>query len=276
MIKRKDTFKNFIFLVPSLIGVSIFVFLPFTDVVRRSFTDVSGSSFIGLENYERLLDNTAFILALKNTGRFIGTCVPLLLGLSLLIANFIYFGKFKISQNIYLLPMAVPIASLVFVWKMIFHKNGLINSWIGTEIDWINSSYAFVVLVLSFIWKNLGYYIVLWIAGLGGIPRSIYEAAAIDGAGHLNKFRYITLPGLRPMISATVILALTSALKSYREAYLLAGEYPDQSIYMIQHVFHNWYRDMSIEKMCAGAVVIVFVFAAIVYPFRKREAGSFG
>lgn len=274
MIKRKNALKNFMFLVPSLIGVSIFVFLPFSDVIRRSFTDVSGSAYIGLENYEKLLNNTAFILALKNTGRFIGICVPVLLGLSLLIANFIYFGKFKFSQNIYLLPMAVPIASLVFVWKMIFHKNGLINSWIGAETDWINSSYAFGVLILSFIWKNLGYYIVLWIAGLGGIPGSIYEAAAIDGAGHINKFRYITLPGLRPMISATVILALTSALKSYREAYLLAGEYPNQSIYMIQHVFHNWYRDMSIEKMCAGAVIIVLVFATIVYPFRKREAGS--
>ena len=77
------------------------------------------------------------------------------------------------------------------------------------------------------------------------------------------------------MASAVLILALTGAFRSYREIYLLSGEYPDKSIYMIQHMFHNWFRDMAMEKMSAAAVVIVCIFAVLVYPFRKKGGGNF-
>lgn len=266
-------FKEFAFIIPSLAGVLIFVFIPFCDVVRRSFTNVTGKAFTGLNNYKVIFTKDAFRLAIMNTGRFIIICVPILLILSLLIANMIYFSRATIFRNICLLPMAVPIATMVFVWKMIFHRNGLFNSWFGFERDWIHSSNAFGVLVASYLWKNTGYYVVLWMAGLSGIPVCQYEAAGIDGAGSMNKFLYITLPGLKPMINTTLILAITGTLKSYREAYLLAGEYPDKSIYMIQHMFHNWFRDMSVDKMAAGAVIIVCVFAVVVYPFRKKGGG---
>lgn len=118
----------------------------------------------------------------------------------------------------------------------------------------------------------MGYYVVLWLAGLEAIPEELYEAAAVDGAGAFAKFRYVILPGLRPMLSAAFVLAVTATLKSYRESYLLAGEYPDRSIYMVQHLFHNWFRDMSVEKMSAGAVVLVGIFAVMVLPLRKKGA----
>lgn len=271
---RGHSYKDFAFIVPSLAGVSIFVFIPFCDVIRRSFTSVTGKVFIGIDNYKTLFVKEAFRLGVMNTGRFIAACVPILLMLSLFIANIVYFNKLTGFRNICLLPMAVPIATMVFVWKMIFHKNGLINSWFGSSTDWIQSSHAFGVMVVSYLWKNTGYYVVLWIAGLSGIPKSQYEAAEMDGAGRLHKFRYITLPGLKAMMPTTFILALTGTLKSYREAYLLAGEYPDKSIYMIQHMFHNWFRDMSVDKMAAGAVIIVCIFAVIVYPFRKKGGGD--
>lgn len=274
MKKNYHKWKDFAFLIPSLAGVSVFVFLPFADVVLRSFTNAAGETFAGLNNYKTVFVNEAFRLAFGNTGKFMLICVPLLLGISLLLANIVYFGTIKIYKNICLLPMAVPAASLVFVWKIIFHRNGMINSYSNISIDWLNSSYAFYTLAASFLWKNMGYYVVLWMAGLEGIPKSLYEAAMVDGAGCLSRFRYVTLPGLMPMCSATFILAITGSLKSYRECYLLAGEYPDKSIYMIQHLFHNWFRDMSVEKMSAGAVIIVCIFAVIVYPFRKKEGGN--
>lgn len=115
---------------------------------------------------------------------------------------------------------------------------------------------------------------VLWLTGLEKIPKELYEAAAVDGAGFWRKFCSITLPGLKPVFSAAFVLAITGTLKSYRESYLLAGEYPDKSIYMIQHLFHNWFRDMSMEKMAAGAVMLVCIFAVIVYPFRKKGGGN--
>ena len=273
-VKRHGVFsmgrqREALFLLPSLAGVSLFVLAPFVDVVRRSFTDVMGESFVGLGNYKAVLANQAFRLAMGNTLKFLLVTVPLLLGLSLALANMAYFGRGRVYQKVCLLPMAVPVVSLVFVWKMAFHPNGMLNSYLGLSVDWINSSYAFAVLAASFLWKNIGYYVVLWITGLEGIPKSLYEAASLDGAGAVTRFFYITLPGLRPMVSAALVLALTGALKSYREAYLLAGEYPDKSIYLMQHMFHNWFRDMSVEKMAASAVVAVAVFAVMVYPLRR-------
>ncbi len=158
--------------------------------------------------------------------------------------------------------------------RMLFHRNGLLNSCLNFSEDWIHSSSAFGILVASFLWKNTGYYVILWLTGLKDIPESLYEAAVLDGAGTLAKFFHITLPGLKPMTSAVLILALTNAFKVYRECYLLAGEYPDKSIYMIQHIFHNWFRDMSVDKMAAGAVVMVCIFTIIVYPFRKKGGGN--
>ncbi|MCI9083510.1 MAG: sugar ABC transporter permease [Lachnospiraceae bacterium] len=267
MKKIYCSLKDFAFILPSLAGVSIFVFVPFADVVKRSFTNVAGEMFVGFQNYKTVFENEAFHLAMKNTIRFILICVPLLLISSLVLANIVYFGTAKFYKNVCLLPMAVPVVSLVFVWKMVFHRNGLINSCLGIGTDWLNSSYAFWVLAATFLWKNMGYYVVLWLAGLNGIPQSLYEAAAVDGAGSGRVLWHITLPGLKPMFSATLILAITGSLKSYRECYLLAGEYPDKSIYMIQHLFHNWFRDMSVEKMSASAVMVVCVFTVIVYPF---------
>ena len=262
------------FILPSLVGVSIFVFFPFADVVKRSFTNVTGQMFVGFQNYKTVFENEAFHLAMGNTLKFILICVPLLLICSLLLANIVFLGTAKLYKNFCLLPMAVPVVSLVFVWKMVFHRNGLINSYFSVQVDWLNSSYAFWVLVSTFLWKNMGYYVVLWLAGLESIPKSLYEAANVDGAGVCSTFWHITLPGLKPMFSAALILAITGSLKSYRECYLLAGEYPDKSIYMIQHLFHNWFRDMSVEKMSASAVVIVCIFIVIVYPFRKKGGGN--
>lgn len=272
MKKGYRGFLCFLFLVPSLAGVFAFVFAPFGDVVRRSFTDAMGDTFTGLENYRTVFENTAFRLAAYNTGRFLAVCVPLLMALSLLLANIVYFWDMQLYRRVCLLPMAVPVASLVFVWNMLFHRNGLVNSYLHLTGDWLHASSAFAVLAASFLWKNTGYYVVLWMSGLGAISESLYEAAALDGAGPFAKFLYVTLPGLRPTAAAVLVLALTNAFKVYRECYLLAGEYPDKSIYMVQHIFHNWFRDMSIEKMSAGAVVTAALFAVMVFPFRKKES----
>ncbi len=270
--------RDFLFLLPSLLGVSVFVFLPFGDVVRRTFTSLTVSRFTGFDNYKMIWKNAAFRLAMGNTLKFLSVSIPLLLALSLLLANMVHFGHDTSCiwyKKCCLLPMAVPTASLVFVWNMLFHPFGILNSVLHLSADWLHSSWAFAVLTFSFLWKNMGYYVILWLTGLQGIPKSLYEAAALDGAGPLARFRYVTLPGLKPMASAVLILALTGAFKSYRESYLLSGEYPDRSIYMIQHMFHNWFRDMAMDKMSAAAVVIVCMFAVLVIPFRKKGGGNF-
>ena len=141
--------------------------------------------------------------------------------------------------------------------------------------DWMNSEGAFGVLVFSYIWKNLGYDIVLWIAGLSGISENIYEAARVDGAGELKCFLYITLPNLLPSLYTISVLSLLNSFKVFREAYLLAGDYPHESIYMMQHLFNNWFRDLDLDKMAAAAVVNgMIIFLLIVFLRRAWDKGE--
>lgn len=262
------------FLLPSFAGVSIFILLPYIDVIRRAFLTSAGNEFAGLENFKDIFANDAFCLAVKNTIIFNIVCIPILLSLSLLIALSIYSVSMGgILKGCFMLPMAVPVAAVVVIWKALFSNGGLINGML-TEmgmiaVDWMNTPKAFAVLVLSYIWKNLGYNIILWIAGLSMIPQNMYDAAAMDGAGKWKTFTGITLPRLLPMMFIIVALALINAFKVFREVYLVSGNYPHESIYMIQHLFNNWFRDLSYDKMAAGACCISIIFIILVVLLQK-------
>ena len=266
----KQTKIAWAFLAPSFIGVIIFVLLPFGDVFRRSFSETITGKYVGMKNYNTVIHNEAFKQAVFNTTRFIITCVPLLLVLSLILSVMIFnLGKHKdLFKTSFLIPMAIPVSSAVFLWKVVFHQNGLLNVLLlkfGLEgCDWINTK-AFPVLVFSYIWKNLGYDMVLWLAGLNGISSSLYEAAGVDGANSWNKFWYITLPGLLPTVFIVTVLSILNTFKVFREAYLIAGAYPsDDSIYMLQHLFNNWFTSLDIQKMCAAAIIVAFVVVTVI------------
>ena len=122
---------------------------------------------------------------------------------------------------------------------------------------------AFWVLVGCYIWKNLGYDMILWLAGLGAVPEEQYEAARVQGAGEWACFRYITLPQLKETVFVTVLLSFVNAFRVFREAYLLAGDYPHESIYMLQHLFNNWFVSLDIQKMTAAAVMLVILSGGI-------------
>ncbi|MDD2214804.1 MAG: sugar ABC transporter permease [Oscillospiraceae bacterium] len=115
------------------------------------------------------------------------------------------------------------------------------------------------VLILTYLWKNSGYDMILWLAGLDGISDNLYDAAHVDGAGWLQTFRYITLPSLAPTVGLVAILSLLSSFKVFREAYLVAGSYPHDSIYQLQHLFNNWFVKLEISRLCAAAVLLAIV-----------------
>ena len=122
----------------------------------------------------------------------------------------------------------------------------------------------FYILVFSYIWKNLGYDVVLWMAGLSGISESIYEAARVDGASEWKCFTRITLPNLKPALYTITVLSFLNSFKVFREAYLVAGNYPHDTIYLLQHLFNNWFRDMSLDKMAASAVLVSGVIIVLI------------
>lgn len=264
------------FLAPSLIGICVFFLIPFVDTVRRSFLDARGKNFVGLEGYQSVFDNEAFRQAAANTARFIAVCLPLLLAASLIMALLVRAIRpgGKAFKTAFLLPMAVPVASVVLLWQVLFNDGGLANSWLtalgGEPIDFMGSGAAFWVLIATYVWKNSGYDMILWLAGLDGISDSLYEAARVDGAGPLRCFIHITLPSLAPTLGLVAVLSLLNCFKVFREAYLVAGAYPQSdSIYLLQHLFNNWFSNLDITRLCAAAVVLCGALLVIILLLQK-------
>ena len=268
----KSQYAAWAFLLPNLLGVAIFTLIPMLRVLLSSFQSAVGGRWMGIQNYLSVLGNSAFQIALKNTARFTVACVPILVSLSLLLAVWLHGlirGK-AAFMSAYLLPMAVPVASVVLVWKVFFHKNGLINAFLAflgrSGIDWMDSGAAFWMLVLSYLWKNLGYTMVLWTAGLEGIPANVYEAAQVDGASGLQTFLYVTLPNLRGSAYTIGVLSLLNTFKVFREAWLVAGDYPHESMYLLQHLYNNWFRALDYDKIAAASVMtsaVVFLLIGL-------------
>lgn len=275
-INTKREWAGLFFILPSFIGVSVFLLVPFLDVIRRSFTGAISGEWVGLQNYKEVLENSAFQQATVNTLRFVGICIPVLILISLFLAVFLQKqGRYgKNIKSAFLIPMAIPVASVVLLWRLLFHPNGFLNGFLqvfGIQgADWMNTEAAFWVLVFSYLWKNIGYDIVLWMAGLSGISESIYEAAKVDGAGPWKCFTKITIPCLMPSFYTIAVLSFLNSFKVFREAYLVAGDYPNKSMYLLQHLFNNWYRDLSLDKMAAGAVLhglSIFVLVMMMQKF---------
>ena len=233
-VKKFAKWQGFLWILPSFLGVMVFYLLPYADVVRRSFLGAVDNRFVGLANYRTIMENPAFLLAVKNTLRFTALCIPLLILLALACAVILYRSKYGgFIKSAFLMPMALPAVSVALVWRLLFHSQGLLNHWLSqfkaSEQDWMNTSSAFWILVISYIWKNLGYDIVLWMAGLAGISENIYEAAKVDGAGEWQCFWKITLPNLKPSLYTITVLSFLNSFKIFREAYLVAGDYPHET-----------------------------------------------
>ena len=280
MRSKRKNWMGLVFLAPSLIGVGIFILLPFMDVVRRSMLDAMGNQFVGLVNYSTVLENEAFQLAVRNTVHFLVVCIPLLLVLSLMVALLIQQikGFQGFLKTTFLFPMAIPVASVVLLWRLFFDTNGFFNEALAVfglqTVNWMNSGQAFHVLVFTYLWKNMGYDMILWLAALSDIPKERYEAASVDGAGKWQSFWYITRPALRPAVFVIGILSLVNCFKVFREAYLIEGNYPHESIYMLQHLFNNWFVSLDIQKMTAASVLLaitMLIIMSVVWHHNERS-----
>lgn len=285
---RKVMKARLYFLAPSFLGVFLFVLLPFGDVVRRSFMTAITKEGAGIQNYRTIFTNSAFLLAVKNTLRFTVFCIPLMVALGLVIA--LAMGIIRHMQTVksfYLFPLAMPTATVAVVWKMVFYEKGFLNQWLeqwgllawlgnGAAVDYIGSGAAFYVLAGTYIWKNLGYTVVLWLAGIMGVNGEMMEAAQVDGAGKLQRFWYVMLPNLKGSLYTIVVISFLNSFKIYREAYLVAGSYPHDSIYMLQHLFNNWFVNLDLDKMAAAAVVCALFFLVFIMLLQwlwDKEAG---
>ena len=276
--RGKDFLKSMCFLSPSLLGVGIFFILPFCVVVYYSLIDGVGSkNFVFLQNFIKLFDNSAFRLAAKNTLTFSAMAVPLAVVLSMVLALMLESRIPLKSQfrTFFLSPMMVPVASVVLIWQVLFNYNGTINEFLmlfgADKIDWLQSQFAPVVVLLLFLWKNLGYNMILFMAALNNIPKELLEVADVEGAGEMYKFFAIKLRYLSPTVLFVTILSLINSFKVFREVYLLAGSYPYETLYTLQHFMNNTFDSLDYQKLSAAAVLMALVMVVIIALLFKAE-----
>lgn len=274
-LRKKESWVGMLFVLPFLIGFFLFYIIPFGISVQYSFTSgIGGLTFVGFKNDREVLGSYAFQLAASNTFRFMGCGIPLIIVISLILALLLHgaAGRTRIFQSIFLYPLIIPIGSVVMFFQVMLSKYGVFNRILHqlgfSEIDWLESSAAFSVLLFLYIWKNGGYNIVLFLTGLNGIPKEYEDAAKLDGAGKWQYFRYVQCPLLMSSFLFVFVISVINSFKCYREAYLLGGRYPDESIYMLQHFMNNNFESLNYQRLSVSALLVFLcIFALVIFLF---------
>jgi len=269
--QRQERVFTMPYMVLSIAGVLFFYILPFAVVIFYALIDnTTNANFVGLENFTKLFSNNAFRLALKNTGLFSVTAVPfavvLSLGLAVLLEQNLP-GK-SVFRTIFLSPMIVPAASIILIWQVMFDYNGVINdiaSLFGAQpVEWMKSEYGYIVVVLLFLWKNIGYNMIMFMSALAAVPKDIQEVAMLDGCGPAKRFFMIKLRYLASTISYVTIMSLINSFKVFREVYLLTGDYPYDSMYTLQHFMNNTFRNFDYQKLSSAAIILSLIMIVII------------
>ena len=282
-LKTKDSVTGFLFTLPALVGLAAFFVVPFGITMKMSLTESMGSSkFVGLKNYQDVLKSAAFKLAAKNTFKFFGVALPCILILSLLIALLLFrnLKKYDIFRTFFVFPLVLPVSSVVLFFQIVFSDLGVVNGMLEHlglhAADWTGEQ-AFWVLLILYLWKNTGYNVVLFLAALNSVPPDLYEAASLDGAGWWKKLTRITLPMIAPHTRFILVISIVNLFKSFREAYILFGDHPDQSIYMIQHFMNNNFINLNYIRLSVGAALVflvIFVLVGLLLTLRDKDEGG--
>lgn len=252
---------DFLFLLPSLAGFLAFFIVPFIGSLYYAFTENAFTKrFFGLANFAELFRNEYFRLAMINTGKFTVLAVPLTMVLSVLLALAIarFAGKLPFVKSAFFLPVILPSATVVLLWNAVFGDVPPFSS-----------------LLLIYLWKYGGLNVMLILTALSGMSKEMLDAAKIDGAGYLRTAWQITLPNIAPTLFFTFILSVVNSLKVYRESFLLYGNYPDESVYMMQNYLNNHFAKLNYQNISTAAIVFaVVVYSVVAVVFAAEKKGS--
>lgn len=274
MKKRYRLIWAYLFALPFTAGFILFQIVP----VGLSFvqTFFLGRRFVGFSNYLAVLGSSSFQLALRNTVLYLLLALPAGMILSLLLSSIVfrYWKHSALLQAGFLFPLAVPCAVTVTLLQLFFQDNGLLNTLLShtglTKQNWLGSKWAFFILLGLYLWKNLGYNLILLLAGLCAIPESCLEAARVDGANGWQRFRYIIVPLLKPQLYFVFLVSLANAFKNFREMILLSGDTPDSSVYLLQHYINNNFAYGNYARLGVASVCLfVIMFALVAALYRK-------
>ena len=272
---RKLTATPYLFLAPALILLAIFVLYPIGAVVYYSFTDfdiVTPPEPVGLENYQRLLNDDTFWLALQHSAIYL-LVTPILIFLSIGLAIVVNrrLRGVSIYRALYFVPAVAGSIAIGLSWRWLFDRSGFVNSILQTfglidePVQWLATpSLVLPLAMLLTIWAGVGYYSVIFLAGLQNIPEELYDAARIDGCSDIQKHRYVSLPGLRPQIVFVFVISSLAALKVFDEIYVLTnrtGGILDSGVTM---VFYLWKQAFQLNHAgYAAAIAIVLLLVTL-------------
>lgn len=277
----KRQLAAWLFLSPALLAISVFFVLPvaaafalsLTDFDIYALSDLSNLRFIGLDNYFHLLGTPLFWKALGNTFYFVIVGVPLSvaasLGAALLVnSSFIRFKAFH--RTVLFAPVVTTLVAVAVIWRYLLHtRYGLLNYGLDilgiTPIDWLGDPhFAMPSLILFAVWKNFGYNMVIFLAGLQTIPPDLYEAARIDGAKAFARFRFVTLPGLGPIMLAVSILTMVGYFQLFAEPYVMTEGGPAQStLSVLYFMYEEGFKWWNLGSASAVAFLLFLIMFAI-------------
>ncbi len=266
MFTRKKSL--YLFLLPPMIGLLLFYIVPFFGGIYYSVTDGSyKNEFVGLANYIGIWKNEMFVLGLKNTMELSLICAPTVWLLSLIIAMQLnrLRPSGKLLRNSIILPYLMPASAMLLVWLLAFDYGGTLNRILSIfgigRVNWLDGSVMRLPVILMFIWKNLGFAVVIFLSALQTVPEPLYEYARLEGAGFFRRCFSITLPLIMPSAFLVIIVEWISAFKIFREVYFIGGAYPSESVYTLQNYMNNMYNKMNYQNVTTAA----YTFAAIVF-----------
>jgi len=266
-----------LFVLPSFVGMSLFFFIPAVFTLVHTLTS-AGGDFVWISNFTEVLTNPVFQLASKNSLLFIAVILPLNIIIPFLLASAIRNIRYKNAFAIaFMLPLIIPSGSVVFFWNSLFTDNGAINPILfqmGVEtVPWLMTDWSFWIIVVIFLFRNIGFNMVLFMAGLTLIPKDYYEAVKLDGAGAYATFRNVTLVYIMPTTFLAFMMSIINSFRIFREIYLLFGPYPHQSVYMLQHFMNNQFLFANMQRLSVTAIslsiAIIILVSGIFFGQRK-------
>jgi putative chitobiose transport system permease protein len=287
---RRFSFTPYLLLTPALLVILVFVVYPMVAVIFYSFTSydiITPPKWIGLKNFQDLIVDSNFWLALRNSLVYL-IVTPVLIVLSIILAIIVNrkLPGINLFRGLYYIPAISGSIAVGIIWRWIFDaQGGMLNGvliWLGVlkePVQWLATpSLTIPIAMLLTIWMGMGYYMMIFLAGLQNIPEELYDAALIDGCNSWQKHFYVTLPGLRPQVTMVLVVSSLAAMEVFNEIYVLFGQLGGIMNSGFTMVFYMWYKAFRLQHAgYASAIAIallVITMAFSIMNIRILERGT--
>ncbi|MFN7251901.1 MAG: carbohydrate ABC transporter permease [Anaerobacillus sp.] len=269
---RRGPLTPFLFLLPGCVILGAFIFYPMLQAIWLSFTDynmIQDANFIGIDNYTKLFNDDLFWKVLGQTFLYLIFVVPALVIIPIFIAILVNQPLKGISffRSAYYVPVVTSMVVVGIMWKWVYADTGVLNyllesaGIINSPVYWLTSTSTSIFAVMAVtVWKGLGYYMVIYLAGLQSIPSHLYEAAKIDGANKWKQIIHITIPLLMPSIMIVTIMSSISAMKVFEEIYVMTGGGPlNSSKTLVFYIYQEAFEKLQMGYASAAGVVLFLI-----------------